>query len=172
MARDPAALFWVQIAHALQYLAFPVRVELNRSAGKNKASPRRVVLHMAGYAIVLLAVSIAVAQLVPLSIMGVVGNIFGDQPRRAAPILLLMFINIHHYFTDGVIWKISNPDVRRDLFAHVAAKRQAVDGVARDAAEDDAEVRRRLRASCQDLSRADNMSTTRDSSALFELQAE
>jgi hypothetical protein len=37
-----------------------------------------------------------------------------------------MFINIHHYFTDGVIWKISDPDVRRDLFAHVAAKRQAV----------------------------------------------
>jgi hypothetical protein len=30
-----------------------------------------------------------------------------------------MFINIHHYFTDGVIWKISNPEVRKDLFAHV-----------------------------------------------------
>jgi hypothetical protein len=30
-----------------------------------------------------------------------------------------MFINIHHYFTDGVIWKISNPEVRRELFAHV-----------------------------------------------------
>ena len=126
MARDPAALFWVQIAHALQYLAFPVRVELNRSAAKSNASRRRVVLHMAGYAIVLLVISIVVAQLVPLSIMGVVGNVFGDQPRRAAPILLLMFINIHHYFTDGVIWKISNPDVKRDLFAHVAAKRQVV----------------------------------------------
>ena len=40
-------------------------------------------------------------------------------PGRAAPVLILMFINIHHYFTDGVIWKISNPEVRRDLFAHV-----------------------------------------------------
>jgi hypothetical protein len=28
-------------------------------------------------------------------------------------------VNIHHYFTDGVIWHISNPDVRRELFAHV-----------------------------------------------------
>ena len=46
-------------------------------------------------------------------------GMFGEQPGRAAPILLLMFINIHHYFTDGVIWKISNADVRRDLFAHV-----------------------------------------------------
>jgi hypothetical protein len=32
-----------------------------------------------------------------------------------------MFINIHHYFTDGVIWKISNPEVRKDLFAHVVS---------------------------------------------------
>ena len=35
------------------------------------------------------------------------------------PVLVLMFINIHHYFTDGVIWKISNPEVRKELFAHV-----------------------------------------------------
>ena len=119
----PAALFWVQIAHALQYLAFPVRVELNRTRAADAGSPRRIALHMAVYAGVLLAVSFAVAQLVPVSTMGVVGNVFGEQPGRAAPILLLVFINIHHYFTDGVIWKISNPDVRRDLFAHVAAKR-------------------------------------------------
>ena len=54
--------------------------------------------------------------------MSVVGNIFGEEPGKAAPILMLMFINIHHYFTDGVIWKISNPEVRRDLFAHVPSK--------------------------------------------------
>jgi len=130
MARDPAALFWVQIAHALQYLAFPVRVEFNRSARRSGASPRRVALHMAAYAGVLLVVSIAIAQLVPLSIMGVVGNVFGEQPARTAPILLLMFINIHHYFTDGVIWKISNPDVRKDLFAHVPPRRPVVSAAA------------------------------------------
>jgi hypothetical protein len=126
MARDPAALFWVQIAHALQYLAFPVRVEMNRSLKRADASPRRVALHMAGYATVLLVVSIVVAQLVPMSAMGVLGNVFGEQEGRAAPILLLMFINIHHYFTDGVIWKISNPEVRRDLFAHVTPRRPVV----------------------------------------------
>ena len=120
MARDPRALFWVQIAHALQYLAFPVRVEMNRSSRAAPTSPRRMALHMAGYGAILLTVSVAIAQLVPMSAMGVVGNLFGEEPGRAAPILLLMFINIHHYFTDGVIWKISNAEVRRDLFAHVA----------------------------------------------------
>jgi len=119
MARDPKAIFWVQIAHAIQYLAFPIRVEMNRTAGEPRASRRRVALHMALYGAGLLAVSILVARAVPASAMSVVGSMFGEEPGRAAPILLLMFINIHHYFTDGVIWKISNPEVRRDLFAHV-----------------------------------------------------
>ena len=33
--------------------------------------------------------------------------------------LLALIVNIHHYFVDGAIWKISNPKVRRDLFAHL-----------------------------------------------------
>ncbi|MEP7247117.1 MAG: hypothetical protein ABI885_26005, partial [Gammaproteobacteria bacterium] len=37
MARDRKAIFWIQIAHALQYLAFPIRVELNRTAASVKA---------------------------------------------------------------------------------------------------------------------------------------
>ena len=152
MARDPAALFWVQIAHALQYLAFPVRVELNRSTARSGASPRQVALHMAAYGGLLLIVSIAIAQVVPLSIMGVVGNVFGEQGGRAAPILLLMFINIHHYFTDGVIWKISNPEVRRDLFAHVKPMRAGVPASAASLpnAPSSASKPRRERASVRD----------------------
>ena len=56
--------------------------------------------------------------------MSVVANIFGEEPGKAAPILILMFINIHHYFTDGVIWHISNPDVRKELFAHVPKQKK------------------------------------------------
>ena len=125
MARDPKAIFWIQIAHALQYLAFPIRVEINRTAAAPSPSPRRTAMHMAAYGIGLLAVSYAVARVVPGTAMSVVGNIFGEEPGRAAPVLILMFINIHHYFTDGVIWKISNPEVRKELFAHV---RPMVDG--------------------------------------------
>ena len=119
LARDPKAIFWIQIAHALQYLSFPIRVEINRTSSSPERSPARIARHMALYGAVLLVVSIVVAQVVPGRAMDVVANIFGEQPGRAAPILVLMFINIHHYFTDGVIWHISNPEVRRELFAHV-----------------------------------------------------
>jgi hypothetical protein len=119
MARDPKAIFWIQIAHALQYLAFPVRVEINRTLADRARGATRLARHMVLYGVALLVVSVVVTQLVPGTAMSVIGNVFGEQPANAAPILLLMFINIHHYFTDGVIWKISNPEVRKELFAHV-----------------------------------------------------
>ena len=119
MARDPKALFWVQIAHSIQYLAFPVRMELNRAHAEARTSATTSVVHMALYAVGLLVVSVLLGQVVPKAVMGVVGDLFGEEPAKAAPIVILMFINIHHYFTDGVLWKISNPDVRKELFAHV-----------------------------------------------------
>ena len=129
LARDPKAIFWIQIAHALQYLAFPIRVELNRASHEPHESAHGPAWHMLVYGAGLMAVSLVIARIVPASAMSVVGNVFGEEPGRAAPILLLMCINIHHYFTDGVIWKISNPEVRRDLFAHVAAPERSKAGV-------------------------------------------
>ena len=111
-----AGLFLVQLAHAIQYLEFPARVELNR-ASANKAA--RLGTHMLLYAAALLVLSFAVTVIVPGPAMSVVTDALGIAAGSAAPVLILYFINIHHYFTDGVIWKISNPDVRRDLFAHV-----------------------------------------------------
>ena len=119
MARDPKAIFWIQIAHALQYLAFPIRVEINRTAAEPEKSHGHVAWHMALYGAGLLVVSVIIAQVVPGRAMDAVANVFGEQPGRVTPVLLLMFLNIHHYFTDGVIWKISNPEVRKELFAHV-----------------------------------------------------
>lgn len=111
-----AGLFLVQLAHALQYLEFPARIEFNR-ATRNAAG--HAVRHMILYAAALLAVSLLVAKLVPGAAMSSVATLVGNQPRSVIPVLFLAFINIHHYFTDGVIWKISNPEVRRELFAHV-----------------------------------------------------
>ena len=116
LARDPKALFWVQIAHALQYLEFPVRVELNRQTA---TAAGRVAGRMALYGSVLLGVSLLMGLVVPRTAMDLIGASMGQGPGQVAPILILSFINIHHYFTDGVIWKISNPAVRKELFAHI-----------------------------------------------------
>ena len=119
MARDLKAIFWIQIFHAIQYLAFPIRVEINRTEAAQMRSAGRLAAHMSLYVAGLLVVSYVVSRVVPTAAMTVVANIFGERPGDAAPILILMFINIHHYFTDGVIWKISDPEVRKELFAHV-----------------------------------------------------
>jgi hypothetical protein len=114
----PALLLLVQPSHALQYLEFPVRVELNRTTARGAT---RVARHMTVYLAVLLLVSFLVILLVPGPAMSVVAGLLGLEPQRVAPVLLLTFINIHHYFTDGVAWKLSNPAVRKELFAHVVS---------------------------------------------------
>jgi len=113
----PALLLLVQPAHALQYIEFPVRVELNRATRKGTG---RVAGHMALYLGLLMAVSFVVILLVPGPAMSVVAGFLGLEPQKVAPLLLLTFINIHHYFTDGVAWKLRNPAVRKELFAHLA----------------------------------------------------
>ena len=120
MARDPRAIFWVQIAHALQYLMFPVRVEINRTR-RSGSGPGRLVTHMAVYLIVLLAVSVAMAVWIPARAMDVVADWLGRRPGEVTALSLLAFLNVHHYFTDGVMWKLRNPAVREDLFGHLPA---------------------------------------------------
>jgi len=124
MARDPRAIFWVQIAHALQYLMFPVRVEINRTR-RSGSGPSRLVTHMAVYLIVLLAVSVAMAVWIPARAMDVVADWLGRRPGEVTALSLLAFLNVHHYFTDGVMWKLRNPAVREDLFGHLPAPEKA-----------------------------------------------
>lgn len=120
MARDPRAIFWVQIAHALQYLMFPVRVEINRTR-RSGSGQSRLVTHMAAYLIVLVAVSVAMAVWIPARAMDVVADWLGRRPGEVTALSLLAFLNVHHYFTDGVMWKLRNPAVREDLFGHLPA---------------------------------------------------
>jgi hypothetical protein len=129
-----AGLFLVQFAHAIQYLEFPARVEVNRTSA-NKAA--RLGTHMLLYSAALLALSFAITVIVPGPAMSVVTDALGIAQGSAAPVLILYFINIHHYFTDGVIWKISNPEVRRDLFAHVLPAESGVRGAERPKREVD-----------------------------------
>ena len=110
------AFFMVQLGHAIQYLEFPTRVELNRIGTADVA---RRAGHMALYAGGLVLAAFLVILAVPGPAMGLVANFLSVTPNKAAAALVLYFINIHHYFTDGVVWKLRNPEVRRELFAHL-----------------------------------------------------
>jgi hypothetical protein len=122
MARDPRAIFWVQIAHAVQYMMFPIRVEVNRTMRGEHGGPARLARHMALFVAILLTVSVVMAVLVPAGAMSVVADWLGRRPGEVVGMSLLAFLNIHHYFTDGVMWKLRNPMVRQDLFGHLPAR--------------------------------------------------
>ena len=110
-----AGLFLVQLAHALQYLEFPVRVEINRAARESARTPAS---HMMAYFGAILGVTVLVSFFVPGPALNATASLLGASPDSVAPVLISYFIGIHHFFTDGVIWKLRNPDVQRELFAH------------------------------------------------------
>ena len=115
------ALFIVQIAHALQYLIFPLRVEVNRTRSQKPGGTAREVVarHMAVYVVILLTGSIVAAIALPLGAMVVVTDWLGSRPGQFVGFAISAFFNIHHYFTDGVVWKLRDPAVREDLFGHL-----------------------------------------------------
>ena len=124
MAVQPFAIFWVQIAHCVQYLIFPYRVGLNREKARAK---RPLVPTMALWALVTVASAALLFEGVPWLIvwiensfggslsLGETGLVGGVAVRGA----IGGFINIHHFFADSVIWRIQNPFVRAELFAHL-----------------------------------------------------
>jgi len=112
------ALILLQLAHSLQYLCFTSRVEMNLASRKTSRFNVR-----------LLGIPLSVCLLY-LTLLGSGWLVF--ELARFVPMttpqekvlqiglgLLAVIVNIHHYFVDGAIWKISNPKVRQDLFAHL-----------------------------------------------------
>jgi hypothetical protein len=107
----PQSIFWVQIAHSIQYLPFTSRVELNRIGPK--AAYEIKWREMLQYLLVLVLTSTLVFGVTPWAMRAT------DPNLAAYWVVLASIINIHHFFIDGCIWHIRNPDVRRSLFAHV-----------------------------------------------------
>jgi hypothetical protein len=115
----PGGFLFVQLSHALQYLAFPIRVDLNRYA---EQAPRSTVEKR--WHAVLAYVGLVIAGAVILNGAPLAARIFGDgwYSTPDARAIFMAFTNcvaIHHYFVDGAIWKLRSPKVRRELFSHL-----------------------------------------------------
>ncbi len=111
----PSAFIFLQISHALQYIIFPIRVEMNRYDRETQASEPQQTWHAIWYYVALIVVGVVVYSGPPLFLTG-------DDPTLGLMALISASISIHHYFIDGAIWKISNPHVRADLFAHLKSE--------------------------------------------------
>ncbi|WP_062269521.1 hypothetical protein [Endozoicomonas arenosclerae] len=111
---NPAAIFWVQIAHSLQYLVFVTRVEANRPAPSHPkvSSSTRIKL-------IYLGCVIAGAAVFYQAEMN--ANLQSATPTLIG--LLAIAINIHHYYVDSSIWKLRNEPTRALLFGHLKKSR-------------------------------------------------
>lgn len=101
--------FMAPLFHAVQYLPFVYRVEdsRRRAAGAGQAALIGLV------AAVLLAGWLAF-ELVP----GAFDALLGTSAALGISffvIAAMLFINIHHYFIDNVIWRFADPEVRAHL---------------------------------------------------------
>jgi hypothetical protein len=105
--RSYAGLLLLQVCHALQYLIFPLRVEINRRNIEESQAARN---HIVLYVLVLIAAG-AFVFLGPDALPG--------ETLPFGAWILLALINIHHFFIDGCVWKISTPEVKKDLFRHL-----------------------------------------------------
>lgn len=109
---EPSAYVFVQLSHSLQYLIFPLRVEMNRKGVERlRLSDLKEMVWLARYYLVLVAIG---------SVLFYVPNLLeaGSQVYTIG-VLLASGIAIHHYFVDGAIWKIGDPHVRESLFKHL-----------------------------------------------------
>jgi hypothetical protein len=121
IARNPGALFAVQIAHAMQYLIFPLRVEMNRADPRPAVDWRKSALFLAVWILLGLAVFEGIEPLFRVAYQLAGGQ--GPLPAVVSSVLI-SGIAIHHYFIDGALYKLRNPEVRRHLFAHLGPPRR------------------------------------------------
>ncbi len=98
----------VPFFHSLQYLPFVWKMEKGRLQTENPPAPGQ---RAAIVAIVLVAAGFFAFELVP-ELFDLTVNLRGVYLFSAFAIL---FINIHHYFIDNVIWRFDYPAVREYL---------------------------------------------------------
>lgn len=103
---NPAALLVVQLSHAVQYLIFPLRLEMNSCQQESKH-------FMLQYGAVLGVLATLVFLVTP-TLINRTGEGFGIYSQ-----VFLALINIHHFYIDGCIWKLRDPMVRAALFKHL-----------------------------------------------------
>ncbi len=115
----PGGFFFVQLAHALQYLAFPLRIEVNRYAAQAPRTSAQKKIRAGAVYIGLVLVGAVILHGPPLATHALGQGWYSTGTIRMILVALTSCVGIHHYFVDGAIWRLRNPEVRRQLFSHL-----------------------------------------------------
>jgi hypothetical protein len=126
---NPALLLLVPAFHSLQYLAVVWRFKVNAAINDETAKerPKRTLL---GWQ----PPTVGTVRLINFALIGMLLGFLGfwwipqkldawigyDETLFGSTLFLFvfwLFINVHHYFLDSVMWRAENPEVRRNLFA-------------------------------------------------------
>ncbi len=125
-ATHPAFGYFIPAFHSLQYMAFVWTLKRNQVGAevrsfKDPKERRKEWLNRFGGFFANAAVLGALTfEFIPKALdgRGWLSPELGPTPFMAA---FLLFINIHHYFIDNVIWRSDNPTVREHLFHPVTS---------------------------------------------------
>lgn len=127
MFSHPAYNYLIPFFHSMQYLVFVLVYKKNETAihNINKPEPeqRKAWMHkFVGYMLMATFLGSVFFEWLPKSLdqyFPLEGDAMGSAPWLAC---FLLFINIHHYFIDNVIWRSDNASVKKFLFATAATE--------------------------------------------------
>ena len=97
--------------HSLQYLAFVYRMEETRLKREGNAEVKGTVLVLG-----LVTAGWLAFEFLPNTLDNLLGT-YAAWEMFFFFTAAMLFINIHHYFIDNVLWRFNNPDVRNYLLA-------------------------------------------------------
>jgi hypothetical protein len=115
---DPMALMFVPALHSLQYLTIVWRFEKNRGHALNDAGTTKGLLssHVLKFGVAAFLIGWAGFYTVPRALDTFAPYDVALLGPTAFMFVFWMFINIHHYLIDNVIWRSDNPEAGRYLF--------------------------------------------------------
>jgi len=115
LIRDPIVILWVPLFHSLQYLAVVWRFKWNQIEADRRASVKSS-YRFGLFCVCGLALGYFMFWAVPTWLTESINyrrDLFGPF---VFSYVTWIFINIHHYFLDTVMWRKGNPDVAANLF--------------------------------------------------------
>ena len=123
---NPLVLVVVPTFHSLQYLAVVWRYQINAGSQPPRVARRSLLNRLLPASVwsnlaIFIGVGVVLGFLGFMGVPRVIDAVLPYDKRVFGPSLFLfmfyIFINIHHYFLDNVMWRRGNPDVQQHIFS-------------------------------------------------------